>query len=138
MALEMKYVRACKRYLDAFVFYEWQRGCNWGKLGGRTSNKLTFKIPMRILPPATPPLRELTSCPGLLTSKLRMTMSLGELWKSRLGTGILWTMCSQTRSMLYFKTAEMGIMGEESATVPATNFLMRSCCPRRVWVELSQ
>lgn len=38
--------------------------------------------------------------------------------KSRTGTGILFTMYSQTTSMLYLSWAEIGIMGAPSATVP--------------------
>jgi len=38
--------------------------------------KNTLKTPERILPPATPPFKELTSAPGLLTSNERMTINL--------------------------------------------------------------
>lgn len=46
-------------------------------------------------------------------------MSLGSEVKSLTGTGIFFTMYSQTTSMLYFSCAEMGMMGAPSATVPA-------------------
>lgn len=45
-------------------------------------------------------------------------MSLGSDVKSLTGTGIFFTMYSQTTSMLYFSCAEMGMMGAPSATVP--------------------
>jgi len=45
-------------------------------------------------------------------------MSRGSEMKSLMGTGIFFTMYSQTTSMLYFSCAEMGMMGAPSATVP--------------------
>ncbi len=45
-------------------------------------------------------------------------MSLGSEVKSLTGTGIFFTMYSQTTSMLYFSCAEIGMMGAPSATVP--------------------
>lgn len=71
-----------------------------------------------ILPPATPPLRSLTSAPGLLISNERMTMSRGEDVKSRTGTGIWVHRYSTITSILYFSCAEIGTIGEFSATVP--------------------
>jgi hypothetical protein len=41
------------------------------------------RTPVRIEPPATPPLRSSTSAPGLLTSNERMTISRGSEVKSR-------------------------------------------------------
>ena len=81
-------------------------------------------------PPATPPLRFATSSPGLFTSKLRMTMRRGVLVKSRTGVGMAWATYSQTASMLYLSTAEMGMTGASPATVPATNLRICSCCAR--------
>lgn len=45
-------------------------------------------------------------------------MSLGSEVKSRMGMGMRLTMYSLTASMLYLSWAEMGTMGEFSATVP--------------------
>lgn len=56
----------------------------------------TFKTPLKILPPATPPFKSLTSQPGLLTSKDRMTIKRGSDVKSRTGTGIFLVMYSQS------------------------------------------
>lgn len=47
-------------------------------------------------------------------------ISLGSDVKSRKGTGIFFTIYSQTTSMLYFSCAEIGIIGAPSATVPKT------------------
>jgi hypothetical protein len=69
-----------------------------------------------------------TSAPGLLTSKDRMTMRRGGLVKSLGGMGMRLTRYSHTTSMLSFLTAEMGMMGDESATVPATNLRICSYC----------
>lgn len=69
-----------------------------------------------------------TSAPGLLTSKDRMTMRRGGLVKSLGGMGMRFTRYSHTTSMLSFLTAEMGMMGDESATVPATNLRICSYC----------
>ena len=44
------------------------------------------------------------------------------------GMGILQLMYSHTTSMLYLRTALMGITGASSATVPATNLRICSCC----------
>mmetsp|Transcript_20576 Transcript_20576/g.71215 ORF Transcript_20576/g.71215 Transcript_20576/m.71215 type:complete len:223 (-) Transcript_20576:326-994(-) len=96
---------------------------------GRTSTSSPIlRTPWRMEPPATPPLRCSTSSPGLFTSKDRMTMSRGSDAKSRAGVGMAWARYSQTASTLYLSTAEMGMMGAASATVPATNFLICSCC----------
>mmetsp|Transcript_93573 Transcript_93573/g.208214 ORF Transcript_93573/g.208214 Transcript_93573/m.208214 type:complete len:215 (+) Transcript_93573:347-991(+) len=93
----------------------------------------TFKTPLRMEPPATPPLRFCTSSPGLFTSKERMTIMTGSEVKSRGGIGTCVQRYSQTTSMLYLSTALMGMIGELSAAVPATNFLISSywacaCC----------
>jgi hypothetical protein len=86
---------------------------------GRISTSCpTRRTPVRMDPPATPPRRSSTSEPGLFTSKERMTIRRGEDVKSRTGMGIVFTMYSFTASMLYFSWAEMGTMGECSATVP--------------------
>ena len=69
-------------------------------------------------PPATPPLSSSTSAPGLLTSNDRITIRRGSERKSRTGIGIRLTMYSLTASMLYFSWAEMGTIGDDSATVP--------------------
>jgi len=69
-------------------------------------------------PPATPPFKSSTSEPGLLTSKLLMTIKRGSAVKSLRGIGIFLTMYSLTASMLYFNWAEIGIIGARSATVP--------------------
>mmetsp|Transcript_13770 Transcript_13770/g.20281 ORF Transcript_13770/g.20281 Transcript_13770/m.20281 type:complete len:225 (-) Transcript_13770:578-1252(-) len=96
---------------------------------GRTSiSSPTFSTPCMMDPPATPPSRFSTSWPGLFTSKDRITIRRGALVKSRTGTGMLRAMNSQATSMLYRSTAEIGITGALSATVPATNFLICSCC----------
>lgn len=47
-----------------------------------------------------------------------MTINLGSDVKSRTGIGIRLTMYSFTASMLYFSCAEMGTIGDDSATVP--------------------
>ena len=78
----------------------------------------TFRTPLSMLPPATPPLRSSTSDPGLLTSKDLMTMSLGLEVKSLTGIGIFLERYSQITSMLYLSWAEIGMMGAPSATVP--------------------
>ena len=70
-------------------------------------------------PPATPPCSSSISAPGLFTSNERMTMSRGDDAKSRTGIGMRVTMYSFTASMLNFSCAEMGTMGDDSATVPA-------------------
>lgn len=54
----------------------------------------TFNTPLRILPPATPPFKSLTSQPGLLTSKDLITIKRGREVKSRCGTGIFFVMYS--------------------------------------------
>mmetsp|Transcript_7593 Transcript_7593/g.23458 ORF Transcript_7593/g.23458 Transcript_7593/m.23458 type:complete len:280 (-) Transcript_7593:337-1176(-) len=96
---------------------------------GRTSiSSPTHRTPCRMEPPATPPCKSSTSWPGLLTSNDRITMSLGLDVKSRFGTGIAYVRYSQTQSMLYLSTALTGMMGAASATVPATNFRICSCC----------
>mmetsp|Transcript_13683 Transcript_13683/g.32396 ORF Transcript_13683/g.32396 Transcript_13683/m.32396 type:complete len:209 (+) Transcript_13683:738-1364(+) len=96
---------------------------------GRTSiSSPRRSTPWRMDPPATPPLSFSTSSPGLFTSKDRMTMSLGTEVKSRTGTGTWWQMYSTTTSMLYLSTAEMGMIGAWSATVPATNLRICLCC----------
>ena len=69
-------------------------------------------------PPATPPLSSSTSAPGLLTSKERITINLGDDVKSLTGTGILFTIYSHITSMLYFNCADIGTIGDPSATVP--------------------
>lgn len=56
----------------------------------------TFRTPLRILPPATPPLRSLTSHPGLFTSKDLITIKRGSSVKSRNGTGIFFVIYSQS------------------------------------------
>ena len=73
---------------------------------------------MRMEPPATPPLSSSTSAPGLLTSNDRITISLGSDVKSRTGMGMRFTIYSLTASILYFSCAEMGTIGDVSATVP--------------------
>mmetsp|Transcript_19488 Transcript_19488/g.54209 ORF Transcript_19488/g.54209 Transcript_19488/m.54209 type:complete len:200 (-) Transcript_19488:609-1208(-) len=84
--------------------------------------------PHRMEPPATPPLRSTTSSPGLFTSKERMMIMRGSDVKSRVGTGIFLAMYSATTSMLYRSWAEMGMMGDFSATVPSMKALMSSYC----------
>mmetsp|Transcript_114425 Transcript_114425/g.318574 ORF Transcript_114425/g.318574 Transcript_114425/m.318574 type:complete len:265 (+) Transcript_114425:439-1233(+) len=88
----------------------------------------TFRTPLRMEPPATPPLRFMTSSPGLFTSKERMMIMSGSERKSRGGMGTCVQRYSQTTSRLYFSTALMGMIGELSAAVPATNFLISSYC----------
>mmetsp|Transcript_6992 Transcript_6992/g.22068 ORF Transcript_6992/g.22068 Transcript_6992/m.22068 type:complete len:221 (-) Transcript_6992:486-1148(-) len=96
---------------------------------GRTSTSSPIRsTPCRIEPPATPPLRFSTSSPGLFTSNDRMTIKRGVDVKSLTGVGIACAMYSQTASTLYLSTAEIGMMGASPATVPATNFLICSCC----------
>lgn len=52
-----------------------------------------------------------------------LPMRRGSEVKSLGGTGIFFTMYSQTTSILYFSWAEIGIIGAPSATVPTlTNF----------------
>src|ERR1700737_3444373 len=80
-----------------------------------------FNTPVRILPPATPPLSSAISAPGLLTSKDRMTMRRGSDVKSLGGIGIRLTIYSLMASILYLSCAEMGMMGAELATVPVVN-----------------
>mmetsp|Transcript_47062 Transcript_47062/g.102485 ORF Transcript_47062/g.102485 Transcript_47062/m.102485 type:complete len:214 (+) Transcript_47062:489-1130(+) len=93
-----------------------------------------FRTPFRIEPPATPPFRSATSSPGLLTSKDRMMIITGLDVKSRGGIGTCVQRYSQITSKLYFNTALIGMIGELSAAVPATNFLISSyrdcasCC----------
>jgi hypothetical protein len=77
-----------------------------------------LRTPVRILPPATPPLSSAISAPGLLTSKDRITMRRGAAVKSRGGIGIRLTMYSLIASILYLSCAEIGIIGAEDATVP--------------------
>ena len=48
-----------------------------------------------------------------------MTISLGSEEKSLIGVGIVLQMYSLMASMLYLSCAEIGMMGDESATVPA-------------------
>lgn len=47
-----------------------------------------------------------------------MTINRGEAEKSRTGIGIDRTMYSFTASILYFSWADMGMIGDASATVP--------------------
>jgi hypothetical protein len=47
-----------------------------------------------------------------------MTINLGSVVKSRMGIGIFLTIYSLTASMLYFSCADIGTMGDFSATVP--------------------
>merc|ERR1719440_1734653 len=84
--------------------------------------------PCRMDPPATPPFNEDTSSPGLFTSKERMIIKRGIAVKFLIGTGRYLVMYSHTTSILYRNTADNGIIGALSATVPATNFLICSCC----------
>mmetsp|Transcript_31269 Transcript_31269/g.68394 ORF Transcript_31269/g.68394 Transcript_31269/m.68394 type:complete len:244 (+) Transcript_31269:808-1539(+) len=84
--------------------------------------------PCRMEPPATPPRSSSTSCPGLFTSKERITIILGWPVKSRTGTGMELVMYSATTSILYRSCAEMGTIGAESATVPLTKARMSSNC----------
>ena len=77
-----------------------------------------LSTPVRILPPATPPLSSAISAPGLLTSKERMTIRRGSAVKSRGGMGIRLTMYSLIASILYFNCAEIGMIGADAATVP--------------------
>lgn len=79
---------------------------------------LTLSTPMRMEPPATPPLRSSTSQPGLFTSKDLMMMRRGGLVKLRVGTGIFLIKYSHTTSMFSFSWAEIGITGAPSAIVP--------------------
>mmetsp|Transcript_76630 Transcript_76630/g.212951 ORF Transcript_76630/g.212951 Transcript_76630/m.212951 type:complete len:230 (-) Transcript_76630:446-1135(-) len=88
----------------------------------------TFNTPLRMEPPATPPLRDSTSSPGLFTSKDRMMIITGFDKKSRGGMGTMVQRYSQRTSTLYFNTALIGMIGELSAAVPATNFLISSNC----------
>lgn len=57
-----------------------------------------------------------------------MTINLGVVVKSRMGTGILVTIYSTRASMLYRSWAEMGTMGARSATVPLTKVRMDWWC----------
>ena len=68
-----------------------------------------------------------TSLPGLFTSNDRMTIICGGDVKSLTGTGIFFTMYSQTASMLYLSCAEIGTIGADSAIVPWMNRVMDSC-----------
>mmetsp|Transcript_24569 Transcript_24569/g.70546 ORF Transcript_24569/g.70546 Transcript_24569/m.70546 type:complete len:263 (+) Transcript_24569:406-1194(+) len=96
---------------------------------GRISiSSLTLRTPFKMDPPATPPKRFLTSSPGRLTSKDRMMIINGFEVKSLGGIGTCVHKYSHTTSKLYFSTALMGMIGELSAAVPATNFLISSCC----------
>lgn len=61
---------------------------------------LTIRTPLSKDPPATPPFKSATSAPGLLTSKLLMTINLGLEVKSLTGTGIFVTIYSTIASML--------------------------------------
>ena len=55
-----------------------------------------------------------------------LPISRGSEVKSLGGTGIFFTMYSQTTSILYFSWAEIGIIGAPSATVPIQQHLERS------------
>ena len=83
----------------------------------------SFRTPVRILPPATPPLSSAISAPGLLTSKDRITMSRGWVVKSRGGIGMRLTIYSLIASILYLSCAEIGIIGADAATVPNSQSL---------------
>mmetsp|Transcript_6873 Transcript_6873/g.13822 ORF Transcript_6873/g.13822 Transcript_6873/m.13822 type:complete len:304 (-) Transcript_6873:343-1254(-) len=89
-----------------------------------------FSTPHRMDPPATPPRRSTTSSPGLFTSKDRMMIMRGSEVKSRIGTGMALAMYSATTSMLYRSCAEIGMIGDFSATVPSMNALIASYCWR--------
>mmetsp|Transcript_87480 Transcript_87480/g.245617 ORF Transcript_87480/g.245617 Transcript_87480/m.245617 type:complete len:244 (+) Transcript_87480:546-1277(+) len=88
----------------------------------------TFKTPLRMEPPATPPLSCSTSSPGLFTSNERIMIITGFEVKSRGGMGTMVQRYSHRTSTLYFNTALIGMIGELSAAVPATNLLISSCC----------
>mmetsp|Transcript_51515 Transcript_51515/g.117774 ORF Transcript_51515/g.117774 Transcript_51515/m.117774 type:complete len:215 (+) Transcript_51515:525-1169(+) len=88
----------------------------------------TFSTPLMMDPPQTPPFSLFTSSPGLFTSKDRMMIMCGLERKSLGGIGTCVHRYSHTISMLYFRTALRGMMGELSAAVPATNFLISSYC----------
>src|SRR5216684_5319233 len=100
----------------------WQRfrpALSFVTIPGRISTSIPRRnTPVRMDPPATPPLSSSTSAPGLFTSKERITISRGSEVKSRTGIGIRFTMYSFTASMLYLSWAEIGTMGDDSATVP--------------------
>jgi hypothetical protein len=100
----------------------WQRlrpALSFVTIPGRISTSIPRRnTPMRMDPPATPPLSSSTSAPGLFTSKERITISRGSDVKSRMGIGMHFTMYSFTASMLYLSCAEIGTMGDDSATVP--------------------
>mmetsp|Transcript_66228 Transcript_66228/g.185181 ORF Transcript_66228/g.185181 Transcript_66228/m.185181 type:complete len:265 (-) Transcript_66228:386-1180(-) len=97
----------------------------------------TLRTPLRMEPPATPPKRLLTSSPGRFTSKERMMIINGFDVKSRGGIGTCVQRYSQTTSKLYFRTALIGMIGELSAAVPATNFLISSYCACACWALIS-
>mmetsp|Transcript_66229 Transcript_66229/g.185188 ORF Transcript_66229/g.185188 Transcript_66229/m.185188 type:complete len:263 (-) Transcript_66229:386-1174(-) len=93
----------------------------------------TLSTPLRMEPPATPPNKLFTSSPGRFTSKERMMIINGFELKSRGGIGTCVQRYSHTTSKLYLRTALIGMIGELSAAVPATNFLISSywacaCC----------
>lgn len=93
------------------------------------------RTPVRMDPPATPPFSSSTSAPGLLTSKERMTMRRGEEAKSRIGIGIRFTMYSLTASILYFNCADIGTMGDDSATVPVIDNIRHFCSEKKLKAE---
>lgn len=95
-----------------------QRHCEFIEISKRSMKMLTFNTPLKILPPATPPLRSSTSHPGLLTSNDRMTINLGADVKSRCGMGIFLVIYSHRTSILYLSCADIGTTGAPSATVP--------------------
>jgi len=76
-----------------------------------------------IEPPTTPPCNYSIEVPGLLTSKLLMMIIFGGSVKFLFGIGIL-QMDSQTASMLYPCSAEIGIMGEFFHLVSLVNSLI--------------
>lgn len=62
-------------------------------------------------------------------TQIDIPINLGSDVKSLKGTGIFFTMYSQTTSMLYFSCAEIGIIGAPSATVPiSTNSHYYNTC----------
>mmetsp|Transcript_22571 Transcript_22571/g.57535 ORF Transcript_22571/g.57535 Transcript_22571/m.57535 type:complete len:215 (+) Transcript_22571:656-1300(+) len=87
-----------------------------------------LRTPFKMEPPATPPFKLFTSSPGLFTSNERMMIMRGLERKSRGGMGTCVHRYSHTTSRLYLSTALIGMMGELSAAVPATNFLISSYC----------
>lgn len=60
-------------------------------------------------------------------------ISLGLDVKSLKGTGIFFTIYSQTTSMLYFSCAEMGIIGAPSATVPTIKIICQNVYLKEHW-----